>query len=126
MRLYLALEVIWLLLYIVAVSVIYGLNPTDEIKSDVVRLDTHLVTPLIALTIIYSKRPFLWVFPFTIFILFRESINIAEIAYYSGLRQFNVTAWQYTLFVACYQTSLSIFVFFWYLLSVQKRKYDAM
>lgn len=122
LKFYLCLEVLWLIFYIVSVSIAYGINVPDVTKSDVVRLDTHLVTPLIVLTIAYSKRPFLWIFPFFIFILFRESINVAEISYFSGLRVFNENAWGYTLFVVSYQTTLSIIAFFWYINKYRNHK----
>lgn len=122
LKFYLCLEILWLIFYIVSVSIAYGINVPDVTKGDVIRLDTHLITPLVVLTIAYSKRPFLWICPLFIFILFRESINVAEISYFSGLRAFNENAWGYTLFVVCYQTTLSIIAFFWYINKYRNHK----
>lgn len=112
---YLCFEIIWLLCYIISVSVSYGVNLPDVTKADVLRLDSHIFTPLTVLVVAYSKRPFLWIFPCYIFILFRESINVAEISYYSGLRTDSKDLWGFVLFTVCYQTFLSIIAFFWYI-----------
>lgn len=106
-------EILWLIFYIISVSWSYGLNVPDDVKADVGRLDTHILTPITVLTVYYSKRPFGWIFALFVFILFRESINMAEISYFSNLQVY-YSLWGYTLFVACYQSLLSLIAFFWY------------
>lgn len=114
LKIYMVLEILWLGFYIGAVSGVYGLNLSDDVKSDVTRLDTHILTPITVLTVAYSKRPFLWIFPFYIFIMFRESINVAEITYFSNLK-YSVDLWRFSVFVVSYQSALTLGSFIWYI-----------
>lgn len=114
LKIYMILEILWLGFYIGVVSGVYGLNLSDDVKSDVTRLDTHILTPITVLTVAYSKRPFLWIFPFYIFIMFRESINVAEITYFSNLK-YSVELWRFSVFVVSYQSALTLASFIWYI-----------
>lgn len=120
LKIYMVLEILWLCFYIGAVSAVYGLNLSDGIKADLLRLDTHILTPITVLTVAYSKRPFLWIFPFYIFIMFRESINIAEITYFSNLKS-SVDLWRFCVFVVSYQSTLTLGSFIWYVFGKKEK-----
>jgi hypothetical protein len=124
----LALEVIWIALYIslciysfiVTTRAPYGGPMGEQMRTDTFSLRTHIMLFNIVL-LIQRTRPIWLALPAFLFVLFSDIYIVVEIGFFSPLRD-AMSLWIYALFTVAYQTLVTVLAIFWFVYMIYKNR----
>lgn len=123
-------EIIWLLYYAAVTTSTYivineGGTVARSMRQDVFALHTHAATGAAVATILFSGFGPAWLLLVFAVEIFKDALNLVNIAWYTELKTANYALWGSALGVSVYGLLLSAVAFVWFVFTVTRKNENA-